>query len=80
MSTKLSDHSRTGESLNDNSVLAFGIHEGKKLANVPARYLRFLYENGKCPDNLKEYIRDNWVVLKNQERQEHEQQTSKYPR
>lgn len=71
MSTKLSDHKPEQEVLTDESIITFGTHKGKKLEDVPARYLLFIYEQGKLPDNLKTYIIENWVVLKKQEREEY---------
>ena len=71
MSTILSDHSPNQEKLTDKSIITFGTHQGKALANVPARYLIFIYEQGKLTDNLKAYIVENWAVLKKQEREEY---------
>jgi uncharacterized protein (DUF3820 family) len=34
------------EVYNDNTIMPFGKHEGKKLANVPGPYLMWLYDNG----------------------------------
>lgn len=48
----------------DETVITFGVHKGKKLANVPADYLLFLHREGKCSAQLKEYIDDNMEVLK----------------
>ena len=46
--------------------MEFGIHKGKKLIDVPASYLIWLYDNDKCSWALKEYIRENMDVLKSQ--------------
>lgn len=58
--------------LTDDSILEFGnLHKGKTLANVPASYLLFVYENnyntGKA---LRAYIEDNMDVLKKQRNEE----------
>ena len=58
--------------LTDDSILEFGnLHKGKKLINVPASYLLFVYENnyntGKA---LRAYIEDNMDVLKKQRDEE----------
>jgi uncharacterized protein (DUF3820 family) len=45
------------------SPMPFGKHQGEKLANVPARYLIYIYENFKLHDNLKAYIKKNKDVL-----------------
>jgi uncharacterized protein (DUF3820 family) len=49
--------------MTDNSLMPFGIHKGKELANVPAKYLLFLYNSDKCFDELREYIHDNLKIL-----------------
>jgi len=51
--------------LTDESIMpAWSKHKGKKLANVPADYLVWLYENDKCYPALKEYIESNLETLK----------------
>lgn len=51
--------------MNDNSIMPFGKHKGKKLANVPAQYLLWLYNQQEfvISSNLKDYISDNLEVL-----------------
>lgn len=49
--------------LDDTSLMPFGKHKGTKLANVPASYLLFIYENFQLHENLKEYIKRNKDVL-----------------
>ena len=49
--------------MNDNSPIPFGKHKGTKLANIPAYYLIWLYENNKCFGELKAYIKDNLELL-----------------
>lgn len=50
--------------LKDTDKITFGVHKGKALANVPAHYLLFIYENGyRMPDELKKYIEENKEVL-----------------
>lgn len=55
----------------DDTVLTWGAHKGKKLANVPAHYLLWVYNQDwmKSPTRselkaLKEYINDNMELLK----------------
>lgn len=55
--------------MTDESIMPFGKHKGKKMANVPASYLLWLYENGKCFGEFKEYIIDNLDVLKSEIKQ-----------
>ncbi len=50
--------------LTEESIITFGAHKGKKLIDVPASYLIWLYENDKCSNELKEYISDNMDALK----------------
>lgn len=59
--------------LNDESPMPFGKHRGIKMANVPAEYLLWLYDQIKnyAPNKMalsqkdvKEYVEDNIDVLK----------------
>lgn len=50
--------------LTDKSLMPFGKHKGEALANVPASYLIYIYENFSLPENLKKYIRDNLEGLR----------------
>lgn len=50
--------------LTDESLMPWGQYEGEKMANVPARYLMYLYDNNKCDKQVKDYIVDNMDVLK----------------
>ena len=50
--------------LTDESLMPFGMHKGTKMANVPAKYLLFLYDNNKCTSQVKDYIVENLDVLK----------------
>lgn len=52
------------KTLTDESQMPFGIHTGEKLANVPAKYLMYLYDNNKLTDEVRAYIIDNLDVLK----------------
>lgn len=60
------------EELNDNSILHFGSkHRGKKLINVPASYLLYIYENNyNTGIPLRNYIKENLDVLKKQRDEE----------
>ena len=48
----------------DHYEMPFGKHKGTKMANVPAKYLLFLHERGKCYGLVKKYIEENLEVLK----------------
>ena len=50
--------------LTDNSPMPFGKYKNQKMANVPASYLLWLYDNDKCNSYVKEYIEDNLDVLR----------------
>lgn len=50
--------------LTDESPMPFGIHKDEKMANVPAKYLLWLYENNKCTSQVKDYIVENLDVIK----------------
>lgn len=53
--------------MDDSSLMPFGLYKGKKLANVPASYLLYIYENFKfLQEDLKKYIKENMDVLKSQ--------------
>jgi uncharacterized protein (DUF3820 family) len=55
------------KSFTDQHVMSFGLHSGKKLANVPADYLLYAYHNFKyMPEGLKLYIEDNMEDLKSE--------------
>ena len=48
----------------DNSPMPWGKYKGYKMANVPADYLIWLYENDRCDKHIKAYIEDNLDVLR----------------
>lgn len=50
--------------LTDRDVMPFGKYKGKTLANVPAPYLLWLYNEGCSNEALKQYIIDNLDCLK----------------
>lgn len=45
--------------LTDQSIMSFGKYKGHKLANVPAEYLIFIYNEYVLQAPLKKYIADN---------------------
>ena len=49
--------------MDDNSLMPFGEHEGKKLANVPAHYLIWLFDNDRA-GRVKRYIENNLDALR----------------
>lgn len=61
--------------LNDESPMPFGKHKGVKMANVPADYLLWVYEQIKryapnkmtlAQKDIKTYVEDNLEVLKSE--------------
>ncbi len=53
--------------MNDQSIMPFGAHKGKKLANVPASYFIYLWEQATWfskTSDLGKYIEDNLDDLK----------------
>ena len=49
--------------MDDNSLMPFGKFKGEKMANVPADYLLWYYEQEWCKGELKNYIKDNLESL-----------------
>jgi uncharacterized protein (DUF3820 family) len=60
----LDEITQTSKAMKDDSIIPFGIHKGKALANVPAKYLLWLYHERKCSFELRRYIEENMAVLK----------------
>jgi uncharacterized protein (DUF3820 family) len=56
--------------MNDESIMPIGKYKGEKIANVPAEYLLWMYENANLINRshlygeLRDYIKDNLDVLK----------------
>lgn len=50
--------------MKDTDLMPFGVHSGKTMANVPATYLIWLYDTGKCYGKVKSYIEYNMDSLK----------------
>lgn len=46
--------------LNDKSPMPFGAHKGKKMADVPAHYLLWIYEQNL---DVMNYIKENMDAL-----------------
>lgn len=49
----------------DETIMPFGQHKGRKLANVPACHLLWLFDNNKLENypGIKEYIEENYDIL-----------------
>jgi uncharacterized protein (DUF3820 family) len=64
--------------LTDNSFMPYGKHKGKKMINVPADYLLWLYENQKCSGEVRAYIASNHEVLTVQAKRIREEQSKRF--
>ena len=51
--------SNTIEVFTDNTLMPFGKHRGKAMANIPAAYLLWLKNAGIDHQGVKQYIIDN---------------------
>ena len=49
--------------LNDQSIMPFGKYKGKKMENVPASYLHWLYTQQFCDKKIEGYVEDNMEAL-----------------
>ena len=54
------------DKLEDDSLMPYGQHKGKQMADVPAKDLIWLYENDRCSSSVRDYIKRNIEVLKGQ--------------
>jgi len=52
--------------MTDNSLMPFGKYRGEKMANVPADYLIWIFENNKCTPDVAKYIAENLSVIKSE--------------
>lgn len=64
--------------LTDNSPMPYGKHKGKQMINVPADYLLWLYDNGKCSGEVKAYVIDNHEVLTVQVKRIQQEQSRRF--
>jgi len=59
--------------MTDKDLMPFGLYKGKKMANVPASYLRWVRETVKPKDLTKpvlKYIKDNWDAIETELKKE----------
>lgn len=50
--------------MTDESIMPWGKFKGQKLANIPASYFMWLYENKKANGEVLKYINDNLECLR----------------
>lgn len=70
--------------LTDESLIPFGKHKGEKMANVPASYLLWLYDEYTMPNprfgfihrGVLEYIEENLDVLREEMKKNSHVQTT----
>ena len=62
--------------LTDESPMPWGKYKGEQMINIPASYLIWCYDNGKCSGDVKEYIKDNYNVLNEEVRREKKKNNS----
>jgi uncharacterized protein (DUF3820 family) len=55
--------------MNDESIMPFGKYKGEKLANVPAKYLLWLYDQSCNNKELYAYIEENLDALESEVKQ-----------
>ena len=63
--------------MTDESIMPFGKHKGEKMANVPASYLLWIYDNMNLFDDLREYIDENRDALEVEANREKQMRQSK---
>ncbi len=56
--------------LQDDDWMPYGKHSDKKMANVPASYLLWCYENKKIRNDVAWYVERNMDVLKEEVKRE----------
>ena len=49
--------------MTDESLMPYGKYQGEKLANIPAGYLIWMYDNDKLIGSLKKYVEENMAAL-----------------
>ena len=53
------------QNLTDTCPMPFGVHKDKKMEDVPANYLLYLYDEDKCGNgNVRAYIEENLDTLR----------------
>lgn len=50
--------------LTDKDPMPWGKYKGQAMINVPASYLMWLWDEGKCSGDVKEYIERNLDAIK----------------
>lgn len=58
------------EKITDNSLMPYGKYKGKKMANLPASYLLWMYRKDKLFKALEVYVEENMDALEKEEKEE----------
>lgn len=58
------------EKITDNSLMPYGKYKGKKMANISASYLLWMYRNDKLFKALEVYVEENMDALEKEEKEE----------
>lgn len=58
------------EKITDNSLMPYGKYKGKKMANIQASYLLWMYRNDKLFKALEVYVEENMDALEKEEKEE----------
>lgn len=58
------------EKITDSSLMPYGKYKGKKMANIPASYLLWMYRNDKLFKALEVYVEENMDALEKEEKEE----------
>lgn len=61
---KVNGKIKRGMDITDKTPMPFGKHKGIAMANVPADYLIWIFENNKCSPQIANYIRNNLDILR----------------
>jgi uncharacterized protein (DUF3820 family) len=56
------------EELTDESPMPYGKHKGVAMANVPADYLLYMYNQDMLTEEVSAYVEDNMDVLEQEVR------------
>lgn len=66
------------EKITDNSLMPYGKYKGKKMANIPASYLLWIYRNDKLFKALEVYVEENMDALEKEEKEEFSKREQDY--
>lgn len=51
------------DKLTDESPMPYGKHQGTKMGNLSPKYLLWLWDNDRCSESVKAYIKENKAFL-----------------